>query len=83
MRVSPVLLLFQGCDGSVLLQSDFSGSIKSELLSDRSFGIRRLDFIDRIKGSLEVACPNTVSCADIIVMAGRDAVALVSKILNK
>ncbi|OAE30577.1 hypothetical protein AXG93_40s1020 [Marchantia polymorpha subsp. ruderalis] len=65
-----------GCDGSVLLQSDFSGSIKSELLSDRSFGIRRLDFIDRIKGSLEVACPNTVSCADIIVMAGRDAVAL-------
>ncbi|KAG6543939.1 hypothetical protein Mapa_014780 [Marchantia paleacea] len=66
----------QGCDASVLLESDLSGSVNSELLSEKSFGIRRLDFIDRIKGSLEVACPNTVSCADIIVMAGRDAVVL-------
>ncbi|KAL2612371.1 hypothetical protein R1flu_024063 [Riccia fluitans] len=66
----------QGCDGSVLLQTDSSRNINSELMAEKSLGVRRLDFIDRIKGALEVQCPNTVSCADIIVMAGRDSVAL-------
>ncbi|KAJ7148571.1 hypothetical protein O6H91_07G068400 [Diphasiastrum complanatum] len=64
----------QGCDGSILLQS--TSSITSELVSERNFGIRRLDFIDRIKAALEAACPNTVSCADIIVMAASNSVAI-------
>lgn len=64
----------QGCDASVLLQS--TPTLQSEMDSDKNFGVRRLDFIDRIKTALESACPATVSCADIIVMAGRDSIAV-------
>ena len=39
--------------------------------------LRSYDVIDWIKGALERTCPMTVSCADIIIMASRDAVALV------
>lgn len=64
----------QGCDGSILLDSH--GGIVSERESSANFGIRRLDFIDAIKASVERACPNTVSCADLVVLAARDAVNL-------
>ncbi|KAL3681124.1 hypothetical protein R1sor_024080 [Riccia sorocarpa] len=66
----------QGCDGSVLLATDSSRNIRSELMAGKSIGIRRLDFIDRIKSAVEAECPNTVSCSDIVVMAARDSVAL-------
>ncbi|XP_024531674.1 peroxidase 29-like, partial [Selaginella moellendorffii] len=61
-----------GCDASILLDS--KGSIKSERDSDKNFGIRRLDFIDRIKSMLEAACPGVVSCADIIVLVARESI---------
>ncbi|EFJ33714.1 hypothetical protein SELMODRAFT_167284 [Selaginella moellendorffii] len=61
-----------GCDASILLSS--SESITSELVSDRNFGIRRLDFIDSIKSALEASCPGVVSCADIIALAARDSI---------
>ncbi|KAJ7519603.1 hypothetical protein O6H91_20G045700 [Diphasiastrum complanatum] len=64
----------KGCDASILLRS--TGRITSEMVSDRNFGIRRLDLIDRIKSTLELACPGVVSCADIIALAARDAVSL-------
>ncbi|EFJ36776.1 hypothetical protein SELMODRAFT_403456 [Selaginella moellendorffii] len=62
----------KGCDASILLDS--KGSIKSERDSDKNFGIRRLDFIDRIKLMLEAACPGVVSCADIIVLVARESI---------
>eukprot|EP00250_Pteridium_aquilinum_P012331 c20661_g2_i1 orf=49-1017(-) len=62
----------QGCDASLLL--DTQGGIVSERESSANFGIRRLDFIDAIKASVENACPNTVSCADLVVLAAREAV---------
>lgn len=40
--------------------------------------LRSYEVIDEVKEALEKACPGTVSCADIIIMASRDAVALVT-----
>ncbi|XP_059638649.1 peroxidase 29-like [Cornus florida] len=62
----------QGCDGSVLLRD--SESLTTETLSDMNFGIRKLEIIDEIKTSLETICPQTVSCADIIQLAAREAI---------
>lgn len=39
--------------------------------------LRSYEVVDEIKQELEEVCPETVSCADIIIMASRDAVALV------
>eukprot|EP00249_Psilotum_nudum_P028845 c38802_g1_i1 orf=350-1342(+) len=63
-----------GCDASILLKS--TANMTAETASDKNFSIRKLDFIDRIKAALETACPNTVSCADIIIMAARDSIFL-------
>lgn len=39
--------------------------------------LRSYEVVDEVKEALEKACPGVVSCADIIIMASRDAVALV------
>lgn len=65
----------QGCDGSVLLDgTPFSGSEKDAKPNANS--LRGFDVIDEIKSHVEHACPATVSCADILALASRDAVAL-------
>ncbi|KAH6554776.1 hypothetical protein KP509_1Z307600 [Ceratopteris richardii] len=63
-----------GCEASIMLNSVRNGT--AELQSPSNLGIRRLDIIDRLKARVEAACPRTVSCADIIAMASRDAVSL-------
>ncbi|CAN1216335.1 Peroxidase 17 [Linum perenne] len=49
-----------GCDASLLLDD-------TETM---------LEVVDQIKSELEKSCPGVVSCADIIIMASRDAVSL-------
>lgn len=39
--------------------------------------LRSYEVVDEVKKALEKVCPGVVSCADIIIMASRDAVALV------
>ncbi|KAL3693283.1 hypothetical protein R1sor_006934 [Riccia sorocarpa] len=65
----------QGCDGSVLLDDTptFTGE-KTAVPNANSLG--GFDVIDSIKASLEISCPKTVSCADIVSIAARDGVVL-------
>ncbi|XP_068344014.1 peroxidase 44-like [Pyrus communis] len=62
-----------GCDASIL--TDSTTRKPSEKLAGPNLTVRGYELIDKIKKSLEAACPSTVSCADI-VLATRDSVVL-------
>ncbi|XP_020217997.1 peroxidase 10 [Cajanus cajan] len=64
-----------GCDASVLL--DDTDTLKGEknALPNKN-SIRGFEVIDTIKSALEKTCPSTVSCADILTLAAREAVYL-------
>ncbi|KAF8663938.1 hypothetical protein HU200_055281 [Digitaria exilis] len=63
-----------GCDASIML---ISRNKTGERNAFPSYGLRGYDEIEQIKAKVEAACPLTVSCADIIALAARDAVFLV------
>lgn len=63
----------QGCDASVLI----SGS-SAERNAVTNTGLRGFEVIDNAKSQLEASCPGVVSCADILALAARDAVDLVT-----
>ncbi|XP_020264442.1 peroxidase 11-like [Asparagus officinalis] len=66
----------QGCDGSVLL--DDTITLKGEKAAAQNLNsLIGFDLVDRIKNQLESQCPETVSCADLLAIAARDAVILV------
>lgn len=62
-----------GCDASLLLDdtSTFTGE-KNAIPNKNS--ARGFEVIDRIKTAVEKACPNVVSCADILAITARDSV---------
>ncbi|KAL0545005.1 hypothetical protein IC582_020139 [Cucumis melo] len=69
--------MVKSCDASLLLEmKNEEGVVISEMKSPRSFGIRNLKYVNKIKQVLENECPNTVSCADIMALAARDAIVL-------
>ncbi|CAK9320051.1 unnamed protein product [Citrullus colocynthis] len=67
--------MVKSCDASLLLEMKKEEGV-SEMKSSRSFGIRNLKYVNKIKQVLENECPNTVSCADIMALAARDAIVL-------
>lgn len=80
--IADLLLLKQGCDGSILLDdtSTFRGE-KTAIPNKNS--VRGFKAVDSIKASLEKACPGVVSCADILAIASRDAVVQVSRLRRR
>jgi len=48
----------------------------TERASQTNAGLHGFEAIDAIKAAVEKACPRTVSCADVLAYASRDAVVL-------
>uniref|UniRef100_A0A8I6YQ00 Peroxidase n=2 Tax=Hordeum vulgare subsp. vulgare TaxID=112509 RepID=A0A8I6YQ00_HORVV len=63
-----------GCDASVLLDSTHFSESEKDALPNES--LRGFEVIDEIKSVLEHVCPATISCADVLALASRDAVAM-------
>ncbi|CAN0928558.1 Peroxidase 13 [Linum grandiflorum] len=59
----------EGCDGSILLDGGERGATGNQ-------GLGSFDVIETAKERLESMCPGIVSCADIVALAARDAIAL-------
>ncbi|RWW59640.1 hypothetical protein BHE74_00033414 [Ensete ventricosum] len=81
MGASIVRLFFhdcftKGCDASVLLD-DTPTMIGEKNAAGNANSLRGYQVIDAIKSRVEAACRSTVSCADILALASRDAVTLV------
>ncbi|XP_071723357.1 peroxidase 17-like [Rutidosis leptorrhynchoides] len=70
------------CDGSVLLD-DTPQMLGEKLSLSNINSLRSFEVVDRVKEALEKACPGTVSFADIIIMASRDAVMLVNQVMRE
>ncbi|KAK3139517.1 hypothetical protein QOZ80_5AG0384570 [Eleusine coracana subsp. coracana] len=78
--ILPALLRLQfhdcfvrGCDASVLIRR---ASNDAEENNRKNQGLRGQDVVDAAKAQLEDQCPGVVSCADILALAARDAIAM-------
>ena len=67
----------QGCDGSVLIDSTAGEQAEKDAPDNKSLAFEGFDTVQSAKAAVEAACPDTVSCADVLALATRDAISLV------
>lgn len=70
----------QGCDASVMIASSGSNKAEKDHPDNLSLAGDGFDTVIKAKAAIDAVpnCRNKVSCADILTMATRDVVALVS-----
>ncbi|XP_023542377.1 peroxidase 31-like [Cucurbita pepo subsp. pepo] len=66
-----------GCDASILISSTPFNSAERDADINLSLPGDAFDVVVRAKTALELSCPNTVSCADILATATRDLLTMV------
>ncbi|KAM0827842.1 hypothetical protein ACQ4PT_067925 [Festuca glaucescens] len=66
----------EGCDGSVLITSTAGNTAERDADDNQSLAFEGFDTVNSAKAAVEAACPDQVSCADILTIATRDAIAL-------
>ena len=67
---------WQGCDGSVLLNSTPNNQAEKDSIPNLT--LRGYNVVDAVKAAVEKQCPGVVSCADILALVARDAVRMVN-----
>ena len=75
------ILVFQGCDGSILLDVGGNITLSEKTAGPNNNSARGFDVVDNIKTSIENSCPGVVSCADILALAAEVSVSLVIYLL--
>lgn len=68
----------QGCDASVMISSP-NGDAEKDSSDNLSLAGDGFDTVIKAKQAVEAQCPAVVSCADILALAARDVVVLVSR----
>ncbi|KAF3434955.1 hypothetical protein FNV43_RR22042 [Rhamnella rubrinervis] len=63
----------EGCDGSILIDD---GTPNAERHAFGHQGVGGFEVIEKAKTEIEAICNGVVSCADIVALAARDAIAL-------
>lgn len=74
------IFIVKGCDASVIIASP-NGDAEKDAKENLSLPGDGFDTVIKAKEAVEAACPNVVSCADILALATRDVIALVSNII--
>ncbi|CAN0903262.1 Peroxidase 65 [Linum grandiflorum] len=69
--------MVDGCDASVLVAPNTFKKVERDNELDSDLPGDGFDVVTRAKTALELACPKTVSCADILAEAARDLVVMV------